>query len=88
MDPVGNEIDEQESSSTPPQGETTIGSDPNMLEKKWMWIMAVGVLCLLALILTFCQVGSFTDCNVVIFSDDNYFSLFWKEVESEVWRRR
>jgi len=36
MDPVGNEIDEQESSSTPPQGETTIGSDPNMLEKKWM----------------------------------------------------
>jgi len=33
MDPGGNEINKQGTSSTPPQGETTIESDPKMLEK-------------------------------------------------------
>ena len=79
MDPGGNETDEQGTSSTPPQGETTIESDPKMFEKKWMGIMSVGVLCILALILTFCQVGSFTGCYVIFFQlndETNIFFLF------------
>jgi len=38
MDPGGNEINKQGTSSTPPQGETTIESDLKMVAKHWMGV--------------------------------------------------